>query len=56
MAKKKEEDIELKRELTELHVTLGLVRAAVTAMVAAVDSKDKEAFKDALAKIKAYIR
>lgn len=58
MAKKKqnEEDIGLRRELTEIHVTLGMIRAAVDMLEKAVQSKDKEAFRDALAKIKVYIR
>lgn len=59
MAKKKKEDVEqtdLKRENTELHVTLGLIRGAVSLLEAAVESKDKDAFKDALKKLKVHTR
>jgi hypothetical protein len=57
MAKKKEDDCtSYKRELTEIHVTLGMVRAAIQALDNAVESKDKEAFRDALNKLKVYVR
>lgn len=59
MAKKKKEEVEqtdLKRENTELHVTLGLIRGAVSLLEAAVESKDKDAFKDALKKLKVHTR
>ena len=59
MAKKKKDDVEqedIKRENTELHVTLGLIRGAVSLLEKAVDSKDKEAFRDALMKLKVHTR
>lgn len=57
MAKKKDEaeNIELKREITCLHVTLGLLRGALVQLDAAVASKDKEAFKNAIGKFHAHL-
>lgn len=58
MAKKKADpvDIDLKRELTCMHVTMGMIRAAVSEMEVAVSTKDKEKFRDCLNKIKVHTR
>lgn len=58
MATKKKdeaENLELKREITCLHVTLGFLRGALVQMDNAVASKNKESFKDALGKFHAHL-
>jgi ribosomal protein S3AE len=59
MAKKKadtETQDDYKRRVTELVVTLGMIRASVQRMQECVDSKDKEGFRDCLEKLKVYSR
>jgi hypothetical protein len=57
MAKNKELEqiVELKREITCLNVTLGLLRGALTEMDKAVESKDKERFRDCMKKFHAHL-
>ena len=55
--KKKDEDdcMEYRREVTCLNVTLGMLRGALVEMDKAIESKDKEAFKECMKKFHAHL-
>lgn len=57
MAKKKDEAeiVDLKREITCLNVTLGLLRGALAEMDKAVESKNKDSFRDCIKKFHAHL-